>query len=240
MYVSRTLTSVALLSLSLVTFTGYSQAAGGKFSAGMRAGGNQTQQSSDTTELDFNEATHLAFMREEEKLARDVYTKLGMFYPDSVVFGKIDDSEQRHTDAVKGAMEQHGLQDPNSNDNLGVFTGEAYGEYFTEKYEYLVNKASNSELDALYVGALIEELDMMDINRCPQEIVQQDNGVDGESECGLVYTDEADIVNLYESLINGSESHLRGYVRAIEAMLGKGTYTAQVLSQEEVDAILGR
>jgi hypothetical protein len=206
----------------------------------MLGGVELLQQSTDTTELDFNEATHLAFMREEEKLARDVYTKLGMLYPDSIVFGNIDDSEQRHTDAVKGVMEQHGLEDPNTNDNLGVFTGDVYGEYFTEKYNYLIDKASASELDALYIGAFIEELDMMDIGRCPQEIVQQDNGVDNDDQCGLVYTDEPDIINLYKSLLNGSESHLRGYVRAIEAIVGKGTYTAQVLSQEEVDAILGR
>jgi hypothetical protein len=206
----------------------------------MLGGVELLQQSTDTTELDFNEATHLAFMREEEKLARDVYTKLGMLYPDSIVFGNIDDSEQRHTDAVKGVMEQHGLEDPNTNDNLGVFTGDVYGEYFTEKYNYLIDKASASELDALYIGAFIEELDMMDIGRCPQEIVQQDNGIDNADQCGLVYTDELDIINLYKSLLNGSESHLRGYVRAIEAIVGKGTYSAQVLSQEEVDAILGR
>ena len=233
-----TLTGIAFSVFVCTTLPGLSLAAGGQ-SAGGKGGGDSTTLQ-DSTELDFNEATHLAFMREEEKLARDVYTKLGMLYPDSVVFGNIDDSEQRHTDAVKGALEQHGLEDPSTNDNLGMFTGEAYGEYFTEKYEYLVNKASSSELDALYVGAFIEELDMMDINRCPQEIVQQDNGVDDESACGLVYTDEPDIINLYESLLNGSESHLRGYVRAIESMVGKGTYTAQVLSQEEVDAILER
>ena len=230
-----TLTSFILLAF---VCSGLSLAAGGKSTAGKRGGGGSEQQA--TTSLDFNEATHLAFMREEEKLARDVYIKLGMLYPDSVVFGKIDDSEQRHTDAVRDALEQHGFDDPNTNDNLGMFTGEAYGEYFTEKYEYLVNKASNSELDALYVGAFIEELDMMDIARCPQEIVLQDNGVNSDAECGLAYTDEPDIINLYESLLSGSESHLRGYVRAIEAQVGKGTYTAQVLSQEEVDAILGR
>lgn len=233
-----TLTSIVLSVFVCTSLPGLSWAAGGKSTAGKRGGGGSVQQT--TSALDFNEATHLAFMREEEKLARDVYTKLGMLYPDSVVFGKIDDSEQRHTDAVKGALEQHGLDDPNTNDNLGMFTGEAYGEYFTEKYEYLVNKASNSELDALYVGAFIEELDMMDIARCPQEIVLQDNGVDSDVECGLAYTDEPDIINLYESLLNGSESHLRGYVRAIEAQIGKGTYTAQVLSQEEVDTILAR
>jgi hypothetical protein len=233
-----TLTSITLSVFVCTTLPGLSLAAGGKSTAGNQGGGTTEQQ--DISTLDFNEATHLAFMREEEKLARDVYTKLGMLYPDSVVFGKIDDSEQRHTDAVKGALEQHGLEDPNTNDNLGMFTDEAYGEYFTEKYEYLVNKASNSELDALYVGAFIEELDMMDISQCPQEIVHQDNGVDDDSQCGLAYTDEPDIINLYGSLLNGSESHLRGYVRAIESMVGKGTYTAQVLSQEEVEAILGR
>ena len=238
MFSKKTLTSMVLSLFVCTTLPGISQAKGGQPATGKRGGDTSTSQ--DSSALDFNEATHLAFMREEEKLARDVYTKLGMLYPDSVVFGNIDDSEQRHTDAVRDALEQHGLEDPNTNDNLGMFTGEAYGEYFTEKYQYLVNKASNSELDALYVGAFIEELDMMDIKRCPQEIVQQDNGVDDDSECGLVYTDEPDIINLYESLLNGSESHLRGYVRAIEAMVGKGTYTAQVLSQAEVDAILER
>ena len=47
-----------------------------------------------TDALDDNELTHLMFMREEEKLARDVYIKSGMMYPESVVFGNIDDSEQ--------------------------------------------------------------------------------------------------------------------------------------------------
>jgi hypothetical protein len=237
----RTLvTTAAFLALSCLGLSELSQAAGGRFSVNKTRISSETISSTEASTLDFNEATHLTFMREEEKLARDVYTKLGMLYPGSVVFGRIDDSEQQHTNAVKGIMERHGLKDPNTNDNLGIFTGEEYGDYFTEKYAYLVNKASASELDALYVGAFIEELDMLDINRCPQEIVQQDNEVGSDAECGLLYTDEPDIINLYGSLLNGSESHLRGYVRAIEAIIGKGAYTAQVLSQEAVDAILER
>ena len=35
----------------------------------------------DDAVLDANEQTHLVFMREEEKLARDVYLKLGSMYP---------------------------------------------------------------------------------------------------------------------------------------------------------------
>ena len=45
---------------------------------------------------------------------------------------------------------------------------------------------------------------------------------------------------MYHSLLDGSDSHLRSYVRNIEAIIGKGNYEAQVLSQDEVDAILNR
>ena len=190
--------------------------------------------------LDYNEKIHLFFMREEEKLARDVYTKLGSMYPDSVIFGNIDDSEQRHTTAVKNMIEQYGYDDPNTNDNLGIFTGEDYGWYFTEKYDLLVERASISELEALYVGAFIEELDMMDINQCPQVIVDTDNGINDVSECGRIATDNADIAQLYSSLLDGSDSHLEAYVKNIEKYIGAGNYQAQVLSQEQVDEILDR
>ena len=190
--------------------------------------------------LDYNEQTHLEFMREEEKLARDVYMELGAMYPDHPIFGKIDDSEQKHTDAVKAMIEKYGLQDPSTNDNVGVFTGENYGWYFTEKFKLLVERASISELEALYVGAFIEELDMMDINQCPQVIVETENGINDVTECGKIYTDNADVSNLYASLLDGSDSHLEGYVRNIEQYIGKGNYQAQVLPQEEVDEILGR
>lgn len=181
----------------------------------------------------------MVFMREEEKLARDVYTKLGTLYPDSVVFGKIDDSEQKHTDAVKNLLVGYGISDPSTNDNVGMFTGVEYGDYFTEKYKYLVNLASASELDAFYVGAFIEELDMMDIAQCPKVIIEQDNGIDDVSDCGLGYTDQKNIRSAYGSLLDGSKNHLRAYVRAIESIIGRGGYSAQVLTQDQVDEIIG-
>lgn len=194
----------------------------------------------DDAALDYNEKMHLFFMREEEKLARDVYQVLGTMYPDSVIFGNIDDSEQIHMTAVKAMIEKYGYEDPNTNDNVGAYTGEDFGWYFTEKYNQLVERASISELEALYVGAFIEELDMMDINQCPQVIVETDNGINDVSECGKVYTDKPDIQRLYSSLLDGSDSHLEGYVNNIEKIIGEGNYQAQVLSQELVDAILGR
>lgn len=203
-------------------------------------GGKSMSASTDDTALDYNEKIHLIFMREEEKLARDVYSTLGTMYPDSVIFGKIDNSEQVHTTAVKAMIEKYGYEDPNTNDNIGVYTGEDYGWYFTEKYNLLVERASISELEALYVGAFIEELDMMDINQCPQVIVDTDNGINEVSECGKIYTQNPDIQRLYGSLLDGSDSHMEGYVRNIEKYIGEGNYQAQVLSQEQVDEILDR
>jgi hypothetical protein len=48
-------------------------------------------------------------------------------YPKHPIFGKIDDSEQKHTDAVRAMIQKYGLQDPNTNDNIGVYTGKDYG-----------------------------------------------------------------------------------------------------------------
>jgi hypothetical protein len=210
------------------------------FAMAIILGGKAAHASPDGILLDYNEQTHLEFMREEEKLARDVYIELSMMYPDHPIFGNIDDSEQKHTDAVKAMIEKYGLQDPNTNDNVGVYTGNDYGWYFTEKFNLLIERASISELEALYVGAFIEELDIMDINQCPQVIVEIDNGINDVAECGKVYTDNEDVDHLYALLLDGSGSHLEGYVKNIEQYIGEGNYQAQVLPQEQVDELLGR
>ncbi|RJX32901.1 MAG: DUF2202 domain-containing protein [Desulfurivibrio sp.] len=195
--------------------------------------------------LDLGEETHLIFMREEEKLARDVYMTLGELYPDDPTFTNIgDDSEQTHTDTVRDMLAVYGIADPNPTandlpDSIGVFTGEDYGWYFTEKFNLLVSWGSQSQLDAWYVGAFIEELDMIDIIGCPKVIVETDNGIDA-GECGMEYTDEAQLKTMYGHLVAGSENHLRAYVQNIENVIGAGNYVAQVLTQEQVDAILGR
>ena len=97
-----------------------------------------------------------------------------------------------------------------------------------------------SKFDALYVGAFIEELDMRNINQCPNVVVESFDAITSVAECGKVYTQNSDIQRLYENLLEGSENHLAAYVRKIESVIGKGTYQAQVLIQEQVDAILGR
>ena len=156
-----------------------------------------------TLTLDADEASHLIFMREEEKLARDVYLAFAEMYPSQGVFSTIaTKSEQTHTDTMRDRLDQFNLPDPNPDTNnlpasLGVFTGAEWGWYFTEKYNELVESGSESELAALYVGALIEELDMHDIADCPQVMVDA-----GYSDpCGLRHTDERVLINAYSSLL---------------------------------------
>lgn len=213
-----------------------------------------------TGTLDEIEVMHLSFMREEEKLARDVYLTLHeRFKNTQTPFAQIDDSEQRHTDAVAGMLHRFGEDDPNTNDGIGVYTGE-YADYLTAKYQALIdvdstdhplNYSNNPLLNALYHGAFIEELDMNDIAYCPYIILDGSEpldpysyeaveGIDPAVGCGRDYTDEESIKQLYNNLLSGSENHLRAYVYAIEQIIGEGQYQAQYLTQEEVDAILGR
>ena len=187
-----------------------------------------------------HEKLHLIFMREEEKLARDVYIKLSLSYPNSNVFGKIAVSETHHTCKVCDTLKRFKLDDPVINDNVGVFSSKEFGLYFTEKYHKLTNSGEASELDALYVGALIEEFDMKDIRTCPQVMIKKIESIKSSSDCGLIYSNNRVINSLYENLIDGSENHLRAFVRKIENYIGEGAYQAQVIPQEEVDQILGR
>ena len=168
-----------------------------------------------TSALTDAERKDLLLMREEEKLARDVYRTLYAEY-ELRVFNNIPKAEQRHMDAVLGLLDQYGLQDP-ALDSPGKFSDPE----LQELYDTLVAKALQSKLDALKVGALIEEVDMEDL-------------VDA-----MKRTDKADILAVYGNLLSGSKRHMNAFVRNIEAITGE-TYVAQHISQEEVDTILGR
>jgi hypothetical protein len=164
--------------------------------------------------LDYEEEQSLLFMREEEKLARDVYLTFHELW-EKPVFENIAQSEQTHTDAVAGKIEQYGLPDPVVDDSIGVFVN----SFLLEKYYELVAKGQLSELDALMVGAFIEELDIIDL----QEAIEK--------------TDEADLQELYSNLMRGSRNHLRAFVELIEDTTGED-YEAQLLDQDAVEAIV--
>jgi hypothetical protein len=127
---------------------GDSSLAGREDLKGNEAGGEEIRLLSQT------EADSLNFMREEEKLARDVY--LVMFtYWSSKTFTNIAESEQTHMDAIKTLLDKYGLLDP-ADPEIGVFNDTE----LQQLYDALVVKGETSKLDALMVGALIEEVDI--------------------------------------------------------------------------------
>jgi len=157
----------------------------------------------------------LKFMREEEKMARDVYQTLDRQW-NVRSFSNIAEAEQRHMNRVKMVMESYGVVDPVVNDQVGVFTN----PQLSAMYVQLVKRGQTSRQEALKVGALIEETDIKDLRD------------------RLNATADPQLKNLYNNLLQGSYNHLQAFVRQIERQ--GGSYIPQVLSQQEVKAILDR
>ncbi len=196
--------SAALLTVTVLGGPAMSMAGGQGFSR---------QSASSDASLDATEIRNLEYMREEEKLARDVYRTLYDAWG-LPVHDNISESEQVHTTQVQDMLDKYRLPDPVVDDTTGVFVNQELAVL----YDTLIAEGSQSSLKALYVGAAIEEIDMIDLQRAIDE------------------SDNADIRNLYENLMRGSRNHLRAFVGRIED-LGI-VYEAQYLSQDEVDGIV--
>ena len=165
------------------------------------------------TEITPAEADGLLFMREEEKLAHDVYIYLYEKW-NNQVFQNIAGSESTHVESIRYLMEQFGIEDTAS-DQFGVFINSD----LQDLYEQLTSLGSRSLLDALQVGAAIEEIDILDL----EEFLSQ--------------TENENIALVYQNLLDGSENHLRAFVRVISNQTGSD-YTPQYMSQGAFDQIL--
>jgi len=164
--------------------------------------------------LSQDEIEGLYFMREEEKLAHDVYTSLFVSWGRNI-FNNISDSEQTHTDAVLLLIERYNLTDPVASNALGVFEN----TFLQSLHDSLVMQGSLSLIDGLLVGAAIEEIDILDIQQLLDTTV-----------------DNQDITLVYENLLKGSRNHLRSFVKSLET---EGiTYSPQYLSQQVYDDIV--
>ncbi len=165
------------------------------------------------SELSDKEIAGLILMREEEKLARDVYTTLGNIWG-MRVFSNISASEQTHTDAVKVLLTRYGIADPVTNDTVGVFTSKT----MQDLYNTLTTKGKVSLIDALIVGATVEDLDIRDLETLKKE------------------TTKEDILITYNNLQKGSRNHLRAFVKNIQA--NGGSYIPQYINQSEYNSII--
>jgi hypothetical protein len=147
-----------------------------------------------TGDLTQAEADSLLFLREEEKLARDVYLVL-FDETGKKTFSNIAASEQRHMDSVKTLLDAYGLADPVGADTPGVFSNPD----LQKAYDTLVAQGSQSLAEALKVGVAIENLDIEDLQAL------------------LAIDPSADITQVAQSLLKGSENHLASFTRLLAA-----------------------
>ncbi len=186
-----------------------------KFDAGVL---NKFLNQASAAALSTDEITGIKFMLEEEKLARDVYRKLYEKW-NQQTFNNISQSEETHIGAVRSLSEKYGIDISFYNDEVGKFTD----EILSGLYNDLVAQGEGSLAEALKVGALIEEIDIMDL----EEYLSQ--------------TDKDDIALVYENLMRGSRNHLRSFVRTMARQgqsyepqrMGKTNYEEIINSENE-------
>jgi len=174
-----------------------------------------------STPLNTDEIVGLKYMREEEELARDLY--MAIYNTKGLtVFNTISTkSETVHAQKMLDLLNTYGEADP-STGIPSTYTDPA----LQSLYDLLLNMstgATSTDLDALMVGALVEETDISDIN----------------DRKALVQPVHALIIQTYDNLLCGSRNHLRSFVSQVELLTGQ-PYVAQVpVLAAEVAAILG-
>lgn len=185
----RTTGLLVIVSAMLITATVF---AGGKQTRGGKAAKGSCDSTVVAAALTEEQAAELSFLREEEKLARDVYLKFYELYGVKT-FSNIASSEQKHTTTVLGLLEKYGVEDPAAGNAEGVFTNPD----LQSLYDALIAQGQESVEEALKVGVAIEEKDISDIQAMADGFTQ------------------SDVVRVLANLLSGSENHLSAFNRAL-------------------------
>ncbi len=164
-----------------------------------------------TATLSEDEIAGLLTMREEEKLAHDVYVTFFDTYGEAI-FQNIANSESMHMEAILNLITGFGLEDP-----VLEGTGNFSNEVFSGLYTQLVGQGEDL-VAALKVGAYIEELDINDLVTIMGEI------------------ENTDLLRVYGNLERGSGSHLRAFVKVLNSLGYE--YTPKILSGDDFDTIM--
>jgi hypothetical protein len=180
---------------ALLTAAGCSSTASeAEYNSGANAENIDGLQKSVPAALTPEETAGLIHMREEEKLARDVYTALNEKW-NLRVFKNIIQSEQTHMSAVLNLLNRYSIPDPAENNPYGKFTDKA----LQDLYDKLVIQGSESIAAAMQTGVDIETLDIKDL----QEQIDK-------------YVQRPDILRVYGNLKAASENHLNAFTVNLE------------------------
>jgi hypothetical protein len=164
------------------------------------------------TQLSNSEKEGIILMREEEKLAHDVYKYLFEKW-ELNIFSNIMGAEMRHFNAMGYLIDNFELKDP-AYEKPGKFRNKT----LQSLYDSLIIQGSVSETAALQVGAYIEEVDIRDL----QQLINE--------------TENENIQMVYKNLLRASGNHLRAFTGQLANR--DQTYIPVVLSGSEYETVL--
>jgi len=147
----------------------------------------------------------IQLMREEEKLAHDVYQFLYQKWG-IPIFNNISNAETQHFDAVGYLLKNFKIADPALSE-MGKFSNHE----ISFLYDSLTEKGSETLIEALKVGAFIEEFDIADLQKL------------------LALNNDSIVEGVYQNLLRGSNNHLRAFVGQLESRNEK--YEPIILSE---------
>lgn len=149
-----------------------------------------------------DEQTWLTMMREEEKVARDLYLA---FYDlwSFRSFKNTARSEQTHMNTLARLLKRYAVEDPVADNEAGVFTNPD----LQALYDTLLAQGSLSLGDAIQVGMLVEAADIEDL------------------AAATAATTHRDVLTVYKSLARGSSSHLKAFQKSSSKYAPTGSCT---------------
>ncbi len=165
--------------------------------------------------LDATETAELTYLREEEKLARDIYVALDAKWGKRAL-ANISTNEQRRRNTLGMLLDRYNLPDPTTGKSAGVFQNSGLQALYTD----LSGLGTTSFPAAMRVGATLEDLLLRDLGKA------------------LAATDNKDLKMVYQNLQNGSQNHLRMFVGQLEA--NGESYAAQYISNAALAEILSK
>jgi len=137
----------------------------------------------------------LAFMYEEERLAKEVYLSIYKKQPVSQLYRIATNSETRHISAVESLARKYGVA--LSPQRVGRYRN----SHIQSLYNTLYKKGIRSTKDALQVGCMVEVTDINDLNKYIYQAQR---------------AGASDVVQTYEFLRRGSYNHYWAFDRGLK------------------------
>ncbi len=171
-------------------------------------GGSSGDSTTEPTELTKDQKYALAYMWNEEKLAKDIYLALNDLTPHRTLYQIGSGAEVQHESAVEDLVMRYDINITNLKDYTVNYSEEELralgpGQYAVPEVQKLYNalyaKGSQSLQDALEVGCMVEVTDVNDLN-----------------EYIAIAADKEDLVKTFTNLRSGSYNHYWAFDRALK------------------------